>query len=102
MCVISRSPPIQIWCEVYGRGPGPEYSTEKIITNYDVWHTVRIGMDPEINATFYIDGEQVGSYRPNDAEEIKGRAFALRLEVWSPKQDGIEAHFDDVRIGQFK
>lgn len=59
-------------------------------------------MDPEINATFYIDGEQVGSYRPNDAEEIKGRAFALRLEVWSPKQDGIEAHFDDVRIGQFK
>lgn len=100
LCVISRSPPIQMWCEVYGRGSGAEYLTKKIKTNYDVWHTVRIEMDPEINATFYIDGEQVGSYRPNDAEEIKGRAFTPRLEVWSPKRDGIEAHFDDVRIGQ--
>lgn len=100
LCVISRSSPIQTWCEVYGRGSGAEYVTEKITTNYDVWHTARIEMDTEINATFYIDGEQVGSYRPNDAEEIKGRSFTPRLEVWSPKQDGIEAHFDDVRIGQ--
>jgi len=59
-------------------------------------------MDPEINATFYIDGQQVGSYRPNDAEEIKGRDFTVRLAVSSSMQTGIQAHFDDVRIGQFR
>jgi hypothetical protein len=81
---------------------GAEYLTERKVTNFDVWHTVRIEMAPGINAAFYVDGQQIGSYKPNDAEEIEGVIFAPRLEVFSPKQDGIEAHFDDVRIGQFK
>jgi hypothetical protein len=99
LCLIYRQMPVQVGCEVYGRGDQAEYLSDRKITNYDVWHTVRIEIDPEINTTFYIDGQQVGSYRPNDAEEIKGTVFTPRLEVWSPMQDGIKAQFDDVRIG---
>lgn len=101
-CLVYRGEPVQVGCEVYGRGDEPGYLSERHLSDYDVWHTVRIEMDPEINTTFYIDGEQVGSYKPNDAEKIKGKTFKVRLEVWSPQQDGIKAHFDDVRIGQFR
>ena len=56
-------------------------------------------MDSEVNATFYVDGQEMGSYQPDDAEELGKGIFQVRLEVWSPQQDGIRAHFDDVRIG---
>jgi hypothetical protein len=69
-CLVYRGEPVQVGCEVYGRGDGSGYLSQKHLSDYDVWHTVRIEMGPEINATFYIDGEQVGSYRPNDAEEV--------------------------------
>jgi hypothetical protein len=101
LCVIYRNPPIQVGCEAYGRASSGEYSTARRLTNYDIWHTVRIAISPEIKATFYVDGRQVGSYAPKDAEELKGRNFVLRLEVWSPEEGSIRALYDDVRIGQF-
>lgn len=99
-CIVYRGEPVQVGCEVYGRGDEAEYISERHVSDFDVWHTVRIEMDPEVNTTFYIDGEQAGSYRPYDAEEIKDGTFKARLEVWSPKQDGIKAHFDGVRVGR--
>ncbi|MBE0682921.1 MAG: TIR domain-containing protein [Anaerolineales bacterium] len=102
LCVISRFPPIQTWCEVYGRTEGAEYSSNKKTTNYDVWHTFRIEIDPEINAVFYIDGLNVGTYRPSDVEDLGSNDFTVRLEAWSPAENSIEAHFNDVKIGQYK
>ena len=100
-CGIGRSSIVQTWCEVYGRNVyGAEYSSEKIITTYDVWHTFRIEISPEINTIFYINGLRVGSYKPNDAEELRDKSFTIRLEVWSPSHDGIRAHFDEVWIDQ--
>ena len=101
-CFIYRSVPPQVGCEVWGRGGGAEYVSEKKITNYDVWHTFRIAVTPEIYVTFFVDGHEAGSYRPPDAEELGAKALAFRLHIWSPDPDGITANFDDVRIGQLR
>jgi serine/threonine protein kinase len=100
LCVISRFPPIQTWCEAYGRSADVEHSTPKSPTNYDIWHTVRIEIGPDMGVTFSIDGDRLGSYTPDDADELKGRPIRLRLEAWSPEQSGIEARLDDIRLGQ--
>jgi hypothetical protein len=102
-CGIGRSPIIKTWCEVYREDVGGiEFSSVKKTTDYDVWHTFRIEIDPEIDVIFYVDGLRLGSYKPEDAEELKSKDFTVRLGVWSPSQDGIKAHFDEVRIGQYK
>ena len=106
-CVIGRGYSVRIWCEARepdSENPTAAYTTAEIVTNYDVWHTVRIEMDPEINVTFYIDGKQVGSYKPNadGAKQIKDRPIKVRLSVWGRNQEGIQVHCDDVRIGQYR
>lgn len=99
LCVISRNRLVEVWCEVYGRTEGPEYRTERFFTEYDVWHTFRIEMLQDMTVIFYIDGDQVGSYKPADAEEFTNTEFKVRLEAYSDEGDGIVAHFDDVFIG---
>jgi len=77
-----------------------EHYVGPIPTNFDVWHTTRIEVDPEVNITFYVDGQQFGPYRPSVAEEVKGNAFRPSLWVHTKMQDGVKAYVDDVRIGQ--
>jgi len=100
-CFIYRDTRPRLGCEAWGRG-SVEYSTERMTTLSDYWHTVRIEVDPEIRVTFYLDGQEMGSYRPPDAEELKGNVFSFRLGIWAPDADGITANFDDVRIGNLK
>ena len=97
-CPISRSEPTQIWCEIWGRTEGAEFTTDKKPTNFDTWHTVRIEVTPEIIITFYIDGEKMGSYKPVDSELFMDTQSDFHLEIWSPSQDGVVGKFDDVRI----
>jgi hypothetical protein len=97
-CFIYRRSLSQVGCEAWGRG-GLEYSTEKARTNFNTWHTVRIEVDPEIRVTFYVDGQEVGSYKPPDAEQLKGEVFTFQLGVSSPAPFGITANYDDVRVG---
>jgi serine/threonine protein kinase len=101
-CFIYRGARPHVGCEAWGRGSGAEYSTGRMTTLSDYWHTVRIEMDPEIRVTFYVDGQEEGSYRPPDAEELKGKVFSFRLGISAPDADGITANFDDVRIGNLK
>ena len=102
LCVISRFPPIQTWCEAYGRTADLEFSTPKSPTTYDIWHAIRIEIGPDMSVAFSIDGDRLGSYTPVDAGDLKGRPIRVRLEAWSPQQSGIEARFDDIRVGQFE
>jgi hypothetical protein len=101
LCVIGGSL-TRTWCEAWGRTDRAEYVSEMNPTNYDIWHTYRIEIDPEINIVYYIDGEKIGSYTPQDADELKNNEFIVRLEVWSPERLGIEGVFDDIWIGQYK
>ncbi len=100
-CVISRYGTARMWCEVFGRTLEAEYSTNKINTDYDTWHNFRIELDSEVNATFYIDGKIVGSYKPNDAKDLINKDIAISLRVWTPSET-LEAHYDDVKFGQYK
>ena len=105
LCVIDRRSPPEIWCEVSGRFDGPaepEYTTSRIKTDYDVWHTFRIEVESEILATFFVDNQKIGQYQPSYASELKGQDFIVRFGAWSPQKDGIEANFDDVRLGIVK
>lgn len=100
-CVISRYETVQMWCEVFGRTDGAEYSTEHITTEYDVWHTFRIEIDPEVNATFYIDGKQMGSYKAADSNDLTNQNFTVSLRTWTPTET-LEAFYDDVKFRQHK
>jgi hypothetical protein len=104
ICLIGRSSVPKIWCEVYGRLPdgAAEYTTSKTNTSYDSWHTVRIEIDPTVNVRFEIDGQQVGTYQPLDAADLRNNTYEVQLSVWSPERDGIKAFFDDVNIGLYK
>jgi len=102
LCVISRFPPIQTWCEAYGRTADLEYSTPRRPTNYDTWHTARIELGSDMSVIFSIDADQLGSYTPADAVDLKGRPIRVRLEAWSPERTGIEARFDDIRLDQIE
>jgi serine/threonine protein kinase len=97
-CFIYRSALSQVGCEAWGRG-GLEYATEKTRTNFNVWHTVRIEVDPDIRVTFYVDGQEAGSYQPPDAEQLKGENFTFQLGASSPAPFGITGNYDDVRVG---
>jgi len=101
-CFIYRNVRVEVGCEVWGRGDGAEYVSARKTSDYDVWHNVRIEVDPETRVTFHVDGQNAGTYRPPDAEELKDNVFTFRLKIYSPKPDGITANYDDVRIGYLK
>ena len=103
LCVIGRSSPVRTWCEANLDGESVSfYATEAIQTDYDVWHTVRIELGPEMETTFYIDGKLAGVYQIPASARDTSWIFKVRLEVWSPQMDGIEAHFDEVKVEQFE
>ncbi|MBM3120794.1 MAG: hypothetical protein FJZ97_01250 [Chloroflexi bacterium] len=102
-CFVYRDVRPRVGCEVWGRGSsGAEYATARTTTLSGYWHTLRIEISPEIRATFFVDGQEVGSYMPPDAEGLKGKLLSLRLSIYNPEEEGIMANFDDVRIGNLE
>jgi hypothetical protein len=101
-CVISRSSPMQLWCEVWARTKEAEYKTKKLIAGFDTWYIIRIEVTSDTTITFIVDGEKLGSYRPTDADKFAGSSNTFSLEIWSPSKDGIVSKFDNVKIGNFR
>lgn len=104
-CAIGNAPSIDIGCIIYvwdkvNSRNQEEYDTIFIKTDFDVWHTVRIEVDSEVNTAFYIDGQPVGSYKTKFAEKVKSNNFWIGLWVYSEMQDGTKGYIDDVRIGE--
>ncbi len=102
--------PLQTWCAISREDPDTAliactvyelYGTAGVRTEIDTWHTARMEMDSDVNMTFYVDGELVGFYAPDNTDRLKGRTLALRLAAWNSEQlGGVKVNFDDVRIGQ--
>ncbi len=78
-----------------------EFSTKSVNIQPSEWYDVRIEFSPEYGAIqFYLDGELIATYLPNDAEEIK-KGIELQPEVGVWCEDGvINASFDDIRLGK--
>ena len=91
-------------CDVYTHADdtfSQEYLTEYITINYDAWYTVRIEMDPQTGRLgFYLDDQQVSTYTPRDAAELRNVSFFARVGVWQSENSSISGQVDDVRIGQ--
>lgn len=103
-CTIARETPVRVKCTVYVWN-----NTEKHVedyteigskpTGFDTWHTVRIEVDREANATFSIDGQPLGSYRPQQADQVKYGFFSPNIWIYSETQESMIGHLDEVRIG---
>ncbi|NJN95734.1 MAG: hypothetical protein HC875_17280 [Anaerolineales bacterium] len=104
-CAIGRETPVRVKCSAYiwnDIEKRVEDYTEigSKPTNFDTWHTVRIEVDREANVTFSIDGQSLGSYRPQQADEIKNGFFSPNIWIYSETPESMIGHLDDVRIGQ--
>jgi hypothetical protein len=74
---------------------------ERLIDDYGKWHTARIEIEPStMTITYYIDGEEVRSLVPPNAEKLKSEKITFGIgffsDVASPSYIG---YVDDVRIG---
>lgn len=107
-CSIYKSgPSAEVGCEVWVFDKSnsnstyqPEYVSEKKPTSFDTPHIVRIEVDPEVNVAFYVDDQPIGSHKPNNAAEVKGKDSKPTLWIVRNNQSGLTAYVDDVRIGR--
>jgi hypothetical protein len=104
-CFIGRDEMVYVKCNVYiwdSTRQNTEVSYQAYVnrTTLNSEHTVRIDIDPEVNVTFSIDGQQFDSYRPPEADEVKDGPFYPRIWIYSTTQNSIKGYLDDVRIGQ--
>jgi serine/threonine protein kinase len=67
--------------------------------NYGEWYKFRIEIDPAtMRVTYFIEGDEVGSFVPVDAEKLKTARFSLNVEVWTNSADPITGYVDDVYL----
>jgi len=95
---------IEAWvnCHTDGNIHG-KYSTDSFPVQYNTWHIMRIEIDPDTTTiTYFIDGQQVGSYTPKDPETFKNTQFSPLLNVWSEDGGLTIGYADYVRIGEFR
>lgn len=80
----------------------PSYTTplEKILPN--TWHTFRIEVDPKLfKITYYLDGTEIGSHIPEEAEALKAANFQVAIGIWKHTKEGtMFGQFDNVSIGE--
>jgi hypothetical protein len=71
------------------------FSTTPVKISYDMWCRVRFEIDPEIRTiTFFVDGQNVGKYVPQDLSKFKNAEYLLILDG-SSSNDGILTGFYD-------
>jgi hypothetical protein len=71
------------------------FSTTVVEVPYDTWHLVRFDVDSESGTiTFFVDGQHVGKYDPQDKSDLKTTEYLLILGG-SSSNDGILSGFYD-------
>jgi hypothetical protein len=101
-CVISRNNLMEVWCEVWGRTSEAEYKTQRKVSYFDTWYTIRIEVAADTTINFFIDGEKIGSYQPTDADLFANASNVFHMEIWSPSDDGVVGKYDDIKIGNLR
>lgn len=92
-------------CSVGEEGVGcyaePGYDARGMPADPELGHTLRIDVDPAaMRFTYSIDGRQVGSFVPPNAEALKTARFSLKVGVWADSKDAVVGYVDKVRIGR--
>ncbi len=86
------------WVGCYGE---PGYETKGMPADPDLGHTLRIDVDTAtMRFTYSIDGRQMGSFVPPNAEALKTARFFLKIGVWAESAQPVVGYVDEVRIGR--
>jgi hypothetical protein len=76
-----------------------KYSTTPVEVPYDTWHVVRFEVDAEnTSVTFFVDGQNVGKYIPQDTSGFKSAEYSLMLYGWSSNDGTVSGSFDYVQL----
>ncbi len=91
-------------CDVYTHAAerfSSEYATELVHVSYDKWYTARIEIDPQtVRLDFYLDGELVGSHRPDDAADLLEVEVWPKVGIWQAANSSATRYIDDVRVAR--
>lgn len=75
------------------------FSTIAVKVPYDTWHLVRFDVDSDnTKITFFIDGQNVGNYIPQDTNRLKNAEYSLMLEGISSNDGSLTGSFDNVQL----
>jgi serine/threonine protein kinase len=77
-----------------------EYRSKEVKTELNTWYTVRMEIDTKTATVFYyLDGVQIGTYTPTDADKLISAKFTPRIGVWDGSTDSIfKYEITDVQI----
>jgi len=75
------------------------FSTTVVEVSYDTWHLVRFEVDSENGTiTFFVDGQNVGKYVPQDISELKNTEYSLILDGSSSNDGSLTGFYDYVQL----
>lgn len=67
---------------------------------YNQWYLARIEVDPAtMEFSCYADGELVGSYIPDNADQLREASFEVEFHTWFPPGSMATIQVDDTRFG---
>jgi hypothetical protein len=79
-----------------------EYTTDAVMGAYDTWYVTRMEADPATGKfKFYLDGQLIGQYLPEDAETIKTATFYPQVGSWVDASEQYVGYVDYVHIGVY-
>ena len=88
-------PPIQ------GHDLEHKYKSDVHLFEPGSWHTVCIEVTEELRFNYYLDGNEIGSYLPDNTARLRENGyfiFDIGISITNPPDDPMIGYFDDVRI----
>ena len=75
------------------------FSTTAVKASYDTWCLVRFEVDSENGTiTFFVDGQNVGKYLPQDINKLKNAEYSLILDGSSSNKGSLTGWFDYIQL----
>ena len=75
------------------------FSTTAVKVSYDAWHVVKFEVDSESGTiTFFVNGQNVGQYVPQNLSQLKNAEFLFILAGSSAYDGSLTGSFDYVQL----
>lgn len=76
-----------------------KFSITPIEVSFDTWHVLKLDVNAEkTSINFFVDGQNVGEYTPQDTSGFKFPEYSLMLDGWSSSGGFISGSFDYVQL----
>jgi len=83
----------------HNSGGKDKYDSNYMTVDHGTWHRVGIAVDPAtMQFSYYIDGEEMGSYIPENAARLRKAEFAFYISLWGETKEKITGYFDEIRV----